>query len=68
VIDALLGYGRSSDAPVLVVTHDHDLLPRFDRSVDVTALINSEVDQTDAVSGAEEPQITRMNADKGGKF
>jgi putative ABC transport system ATP-binding protein len=31
VIDALLGYGRDTGAPVVVVTHDHELLPRFDR-------------------------------------
>jgi putative ABC transport system ATP-binding protein len=37
VIGALLGYGRSSGAAVVVVTHDHQLLPRFDRVVDVEA-------------------------------
>ena len=31
VIDALLDYGRETGAPVVVVTHDHELLPRFDR-------------------------------------
>lgn len=31
VIDAILGYGRDAGAPVVVVTHDHELLPRFDR-------------------------------------
>lgn len=35
VIEALLAYGREHDAPVIVVTHDHELLPRFDRVVDV---------------------------------
>jgi putative ABC transport system ATP-binding protein len=42
VIDALLGYGRSNGAPVLVVTHDHDLLPRFDRSVDISELLTGD--------------------------
>jgi putative ABC transport system ATP-binding protein len=38
VIDALLAYGRDHDASVVVVTHDHDLLPRFDRVVTVESL------------------------------
>jgi putative ABC transport system ATP-binding protein len=39
VIDALLAYGRDHDASVVVVTHDHDLLPRFDRVVEVSELV-----------------------------
>ncbi len=35
VIDALLGYGREAGAPVVIVTHDHELLPRFDRTLEV---------------------------------
>jgi putative ABC transport system ATP-binding protein len=50
VIDALLTYGRSSNAPVVVVTHDHDLLPRFDRVIEVESLTC--------------PQITQIDADK----
>jgi len=38
VIDALLAYGREHEAAVVVVTHDHALLPRFDRVVDVAEL------------------------------
>jgi putative ABC transport system ATP-binding protein len=38
VVDALLAYGREHEAPVVVVTHDHDLLPRFDRVVEVPEL------------------------------
>ncbi len=53
VIDALLRYGRENNAPVVVVTHDHEILPRFDRSIDVTEL----------QVAAESPQITQMNAD-----
>jgi putative ABC transport system ATP-binding protein len=42
VIDALLDYGRSTRAPVVVVTHDHDLLPRFDRNIDVMELLSGD--------------------------
>lgn len=42
VIDALLDYGCSTGAPVLVVTHDHELLPRFDRSIDVMELLTGD--------------------------
>jgi putative ABC transport system ATP-binding protein len=38
VIDALLAYGREADAAIVVVTHDHELLPRFDRSLDIGEL------------------------------
>jgi putative ABC transport system ATP-binding protein len=38
VIDSLLAYGRRHDAAVVVVTHDRELLPRFDRVVDVAEL------------------------------
>jgi putative ABC transport system ATP-binding protein len=35
VMDRLLAYGRETGAPVVVVTHDHELLDRFDRRVEV---------------------------------
>ena len=38
VIDALLDYGRDTGAPVVVVTHDHELLARFDRTLEVDGL------------------------------
>ena len=38
VIDGLLGYGRAAGAAVVVVTHDRDLLPRFDRTLDISRL------------------------------
>jgi putative ABC transport system ATP-binding protein len=41
VIDALLAYGRDAGAAVVVVTHDRELLPRFDRVVDVAELFGS---------------------------
>lgn len=38
VIDALLAYGREHQAPVVIVTHDHELLARFDRVLEVDVL------------------------------
>jgi putative ABC transport system ATP-binding protein len=35
VIEALLRYGRETGSPVVVVTHDHELLPRFDHVLNV---------------------------------
>jgi len=37
-VDLLIGEARARDAALLMVTHDHGLLDRFDRVVDVTAL------------------------------
>ena len=52
VTDALLRYGREAGAPVVVVTHDHELLPRFDRAIDVTELFEThEKPQIDADGG-----------------
>ncbi len=34
VLDILFDYARSSDATLITVTHDHDLLDRFDRVID----------------------------------
>ena len=34
VLDILFGYVRRSDTTLLTVTHDHELLPRFDETVD----------------------------------
>lgn len=36
VIDILLAYQEQRDIPLVVVTHQHELIPRFDRSVDIT--------------------------------
>ena len=38
VMDALLAYGWDQEAAVVIVTHDHDLLPRFHRVVAVESL------------------------------
>ena len=35
VIDALLAYGREAGAAVVIVTHDHEILSRFDRTLEV---------------------------------
>ena len=64
VIDALLRYGRSTDAPVVVVTHDHEILPRFDRSIDVMDLIDPQITQIDTDEKAGSPQITQMDLDE----
>ena len=37
VLDILFGYAKEHRATLVTVTHDHDLLPRYDRVVDVTA-------------------------------
>jgi putative ABC transport system ATP-binding protein len=34
VLDLLLGYARRRGATLVTVTHDHDLLPRFERVID----------------------------------
>ena len=67
VIDALLDYGRDTGAPVVVVTHDHDLLPRFDRALDVTELFGEKekppIAQMNADPSQESPQMTQKDAD-----
>jgi putative ABC transport system ATP-binding protein len=35
VMDILAEYSESSEAPLLIVTHDHELLNRFDRTIDI---------------------------------
>ena len=69
VIDALLDYGRETGAPVVVVTHDHELLPRFDRAIDVTELFETnekpQIARTKADPSQVCPQITQIDADKG---
>ena len=38
VLDLLLDYAREEGATLLAVTHDHDLLDRFDRVLDFNAI------------------------------
>ena len=40
-VDLLLQEARARGAALLMVTHDHGLLDRFDRVLDVTALAGS---------------------------
>jgi putative ABC transport system ATP-binding protein len=35
VMDILFEYSESSQAPLVIVTHDHELLDRFDRTMDI---------------------------------
>ena len=35
VMDILSEYSRSTKAPLVIVTHDRELLDRFDRTVDI---------------------------------
>ncbi|HSG81378.1 MAG TPA: ATP-binding cassette domain-containing protein [Gemmatimonadota bacterium] len=35
VLELILDYAKSSGSTLLTVTHDHDLLPRFDRVIDI---------------------------------
>jgi putative ABC transport system ATP-binding protein len=58
VLDILLDAADATGATLVTVTHDHDLLPRFDRSLNVMDLLDV----------PEKPQIAQMNADReGGK-
>ncbi len=41
VLDILLGYAKEHAATLLTVTHDHDLLPRFDRLIDFKTFVSS---------------------------
>ena len=56
VLDILLDAAQATDATLVTVTHDYELLPRFDRSIDVMDLLEF----------SEKPQIAQMNADKEG--
>jgi len=38
IIETLWRYSDGAEAPLVVVTHDHELLGRFDRTIDVTEL------------------------------
>ena len=57
VLDILLEAADATGATLVTVTHDHDLLPKFDRYVDVMDLLRK------AETEAEKPQIAQINAD-----
>jgi len=69
VLDILLDAAAATGATLVTVTHDHELLPRFDRSIDVMDLIalagnpGAEVPGGGAISSG--PQITQIDADRG---
>ena len=56
VLDILLDAAQATDATLVTVTHDYELLPRFDRSIDVMDLLEF----------SEKPQIAQIDADKEG--
>ena len=58
VLDILLDAAAATGATLVTVTHDHELLPRFNRSIDVMDLLNI----------PEKPQITQMNAENEGRL
>jgi putative ABC transport system ATP-binding protein len=53
VLDILLDAAAATGATLVTVTHDHDLLPRFNRSINIS----------DLLTRPEKPQITQMSAD-----
>jgi putative ABC transport system ATP-binding protein len=54
VLDILLDAAEATGATLVTVTHDHDLLSSFNRSIDVMDLLDI----------PEKPQIAQMNADR----
>ena len=42
VMDTLMQYSKTSGAPLVIVTHDHALLDRFDRVVDISKEIKND--------------------------
>jgi putative ABC transport system ATP-binding protein len=40
VMTQLFSYANQADAPLVVITHDHELLPLFDRSIDIQDLVS----------------------------
>ena len=56
VLDILLDAAEATGATLVTVTHDHELLPRFDRAIDVM----------DLLTRPEKPQMAQMSADTEG--
>jgi putative ABC transport system ATP-binding protein len=69
VLDILLDAAQDTGATLVTVTHDHDLLPRFDRSLNVMDLIdltgNPGTTQSTDSHNLSCPQITQIDADRG---
>ena len=69
VLYILLDAATATGATLVTVTHDHDLLSSFDRSIDVMDLIDIKGDPETTPPDREHissgPQITQINADRG---
>jgi putative ABC transport system ATP-binding protein len=48
VLDILLDAAEATGATLVTVTHDHELLTRFDRSINIMDLISPQITQIDA--------------------
>ena len=67
VLDILLDAAEATGATLVTVTHDHELLPRFDRSIDVMDLLtNPDKPQIAADEKAGSPQMTQIDPDEEG--
>ena len=73
VLDILLDAANATGATLVTVTHDHDLLPKFDRQIDVMDLLKSAKTkepkkdvESIAPSHRSSPQITQIDSGKGG--
>ncbi len=67
VIDILLDAAEETGATLVTVTHDHDLLSRFDRHLNVMDLLTRpERPQKDVDEQAGSPQITQIDPEKQG--
>lgn len=53
VMDVLFRYSETSGAPLIIVTHDHELLDRFDRTIDIREIQS----ETYTLSGVAVPAV-----------
>jgi len=71
VLDILLDAAEATGATLVTVTHDHDLLPRFDRNIDVMELLHiteePQITQIDADNDPDSQHVTQLNTDKEGE-
>jgi putative ABC transport system ATP-binding protein len=63
VLDILLDAAEETGATLVTVTHDHELLPRFDRSLNVMDLLSPQITQVNSDGNSGSPRITQMNTD-----
>jgi putative ABC transport system ATP-binding protein len=68
VLDILLDAAEATGATLVTVTHDHDLLSRFNRSIDVMDLMDLPdvpgINLPESNSDSSGPQITQIDADE----